>query len=267
MRFFGLLLFVSAIASGCGHSRNPRLTALVGESDVRGYRLINRLAEDDLTFQVPPQSLQRCVDMAQHYARPIDRSPRLSEPFSVRTLKAGCENELRMAARSMFVLTSVRMRLLIGADGLAREVEVIPTLTTAEQDLQTCLVASAKRNQFPRNFNNQPYEEQVDIVYYYSYIGETRWKMVDTMRRLDEPTRETCQCLLAHPTEGPVTFEAQFTLPEASAPEHAENLKVTGKGTSSPLAACYGAAIAQRLFYGRGASTDVSYQFKVLPTK
>ena len=265
MRWLGLLVGLSAIATGCGHARNPRMVATAGTQSA-GYALVSREAEDDLTFKVPPQSLARCLQAAQQRDPEADGDPQLSEPFSIRALRAGCDNERRMQGRATTALTSVRLRLLIGADGMAKKVEVDPATTLADRPLQECLVASAHRNQFPKNFNKQPYEEVVDVVYFYSFVGETRWKMLDTVRRLDEPTRETCQCMLDHPIERASTFEVRFTLPESETEATPQGLKVVGKGTSSPLAACYGQAIAARTFYGRGASTDITYEFKVLPT-
>lgn len=265
MKLLALLVVVSAIATGCGHARNPRMVATVGTQSA-GYALVSREAEDDLTFKVPPQSLARCVQAAEQRERYADPDPQLSEPFSIRALRAGCDNERRMQGRATTALTSVRLRLVIGPNGIAEKVTVEPSTTLADEALQQCLVASAHRNQWPKNARNWSYEEIVDVVYFYSYVGETRWKMLDTLRRLDEPTRETCQCMIDHPIDQASTFQVQFTLPESEAQTTAQGLKVVGKGTSNALAACYGAAIAERAFYGRGASTDITYEFKVLPT-
>lgn len=256
-------LVVAAIAVACTPARPAKMVAVADDSKNHidaGEAFNNHGPQDDLDFKVPPQSLERCAAAGQ---RPdVDPAPQLSEQFSVRTLRAGCENELNMNARATNALTSMRMRITVDADGKAQKAEVLPDALQADKALQDCLMASAMRNPFPKNKNNKSYEQIADIVYFYSYVGETRWKMLDTVRRMDEPTRETCGCMIDNPITEPVSFSVSFTLPETAEPAKPVGVQVSG---DHPIAQCYGKTMENRVFYGRGSPTEVNFQYKVLP--
>lgn len=219
---------------------------------------------DDMSFNVPPHSLERCTRVSMRLNPESDPNPELNGEFNPRLIYQGCENERNMAISSRRSLDVIGMHFDIDAEGHTREVRILDKVGEPEAGIQECLLANARRLPWPANKHGKPYEKHVYNVAYYTEIGTTTWKMIDAVRQLSDPRKAICECLRDQPPEQPIEFTMTFKLPASI-----DGVKATElvSPDTSPTGMCIAQAVRDELFEARGGEIDVSYVFHVDPSE
>jgi hypothetical protein len=219
---------------------------------------------DDMSFAIPPQNLMRCTRNFTRLHGDSDPSPDLDAPIDPNVFGEGCVATRKDDDEQRRVLDVVGIHVDVSAEGRPSKVRILDRVGDPDPSLDFCLLSNAKRFAWPANRHGRPYEKHIFNVFALNALGETNWRMMDTVRRLSMPRRAVCQCLRDSAPDLAVEMSVTFRLPASRyADVAAQNLLIRSR---DPIGICLESAIRAEHFTSSGLAVDVDYIYHFDPS-